>query len=68
MNIDPTEFVELMNQMTSEEQNKYLKMSKKCNKKNKDVCEMIYQMNLCWKKNSISDYYVLWRTDLEPLP
>lgn len=66
--VDPTEFVEIMNHMTTEEQNKYLKMSKKCNKKNKDLCEMVYQMNLCWKRNSNADYYIMWRPDLEPLP
>lgn len=64
--IEPTEFLGILNQMTTDEQNKYLKLTKKCNKKNKDLCEMVYQMNLCSKRNSNEDYYTFWKPNLEP--
>lgn len=43
--------IDAINLMEKPEQDIYLKMGRKCNKKNKDVCEMIYQLNVCVKQN-----------------
>lgn len=53
---------------TKEEQMKFGKMIKGCKPtlKDNDVCDYIYQFHLCMKKNSPEDFYILWRTDLEP--
>lgn len=66
--VDVTDFIEIMNYMTREEQGKYLRMSKKCLKKYKDPCESAYQFNICMKRNSNEDFYILWREDLKPGP
>lgn len=60
---DPSEFVGIMNEMTQEEQSIYLKMTKKCNRKNKDLCDMVYNMQVCMKKNDNEHYYVTYDYD-----
>lgn len=53
--IDPTDFFELMDKMTEEEQNKYMILIKGCTKrlsKIKDPTEVAYQAVLCGKENS----------------
>lgn len=64
--VEYSKFLDALNNMTTEEQGKFLKLSRKCNKKYKDLCEMAYQMNLCFKRNSNEDYYTLWKTNWEP--
>lgn len=66
--LQPVKFLEAMNEMTIDEQNRYLKMGKKCIKKNKDLCEMGFQQVLCYKKKSLEDFYLLWRNDTKPGP
>lgn len=61
--IDVTKFVGIMNDMTALEQNIYLKMFRKCNKKYKDYCEMVYQMNVCAKRNDNEHYYLIFSYD-----
>lgn len=56
--IDFVDFISYMNEMTREEQNIIFKMYRKCNKKNKDLCEMAYQLNICAKKNDNVHYYL----------
>lgn len=53
--IDPTGFFELLDQMTEEEQDKYMKLIRGCTKrlnKIKDPIEVSYQAVLCGKENS----------------
>lgn len=53
--IDPTDFLQLMDQMTEEDQDKYMKLIKGCTKrlsKIKDPVEVAYQAVLCGKQNS----------------
>lgn len=64
--VDPTSFVEAMNAMETFEQNIYLKMFRKCNKKHKDLCEMVYQMNICMKKNDNEHYYMFYSVPVFP--
>lgn len=66
--LDPIKFLEVMDHMTTAEQNRFYKLGGGCFKKKKDLCEFAYQMSLCSKRNSNDDFYVLWRTDLEPGP
>lgn len=63
--VDLTKFVGIMNDMETFEQNTYLRMFKKCNKKYKDMCEMIYQMNVCAKKNDNEHFYLFYENHLD---
>lgn len=58
--IDPTRFIEAINLMQVSEQNIYLNMTKKCNRKNKDLCEMVYRINVCMKRNDNEHYYLFY--------
>lgn len=62
--VNPTDFFELMDKMTEDEQNKYIKLIKGCTKrlsKIKDPTEVAYQAVVCGKENSnevsITRYY-----------
>lgn len=53
--IDPTEFFDVIDQMTEEEQNKMMKMMRGCSKrvaKIKDPVEIVYQALVCMKENA----------------
>lgn len=50
-NVDLSHLLDVINQMEEHEQNKYLKMSRRCTIKNKDPCEMVYLVNACLKNN-----------------
>lgn len=53
--VDPTDFFELMDKMTTEEQDKYMKLIRGCTKrlnKIKDPTEVAYQAVVCGKENS----------------
>lgn len=53
--VNPTEFFELMDKMTEEDQNNYMKLIKGCTKrlnKIKDPIEVAYQAMVCGKENS----------------
>lgn len=53
--IDPSEFFDVVDQMTEEEQNKIMKMVRGWSKKVakiKDPVEIVYQALVCMKKNS----------------
>lgn len=58
--IDPSVFIDVLNLMEVSEQNTYLKMFKKCNRKNKDLCEMVYQINVCMKRNDNEHFYLFY--------
>lgn len=59
--MDWTHFVGVMNEMEPHEQTTFLKMGKKCNKvKSKDLCELVYQFQLCIKKNDNEHYYLFY--------
>lgn len=53
--IDPSEFFDLMEQMTEEDQDKYVKLMKGCTRrlnKIKDPVEIAMQLVVCGKENS----------------
>lgn len=53
--VNPTDFFELMDGMTEEEQNKYMILMRGCTKrlsKIKDPIEVAYQAMVCGKQNS----------------
>lgn len=64
----PEKLMDIINLMTTEEQQRILKLGRKCFKKNKDLCEMAYQIAMCGKRNSNQDFYVFWRNDTKPGP
>lgn len=68
--IDPSDFFDLMEQMTEEEQDRYVKLMKGCTRrltKIKDPTEVAYQAVVCGKENSnkvipLFDFHKKFRT------
>lgn len=67
-NVAAFEFVKFlgaMDEMEPVEQNIYMKMFKKCNRKYKDPCEMAYQAFVCMKRNDNEHAYMFYDTDFK---
>lgn len=57
-NLDFTTFLDYVNALPKDKQNRYLKLGKKCfSKKIKDLSELAYYITICAKKNSNEDFH-----------
>lgn len=58
-NIVLNKFIDLLSQMQPFEQEIYAKMVR-CYQTQADLCEMVYQINTCFKKNDNAHYYLVY--------